>query len=148
MEQKTVAAFQRFIQLRGDLLEAAHRNGYVLPKLTTSICSEEYLVNVINQELYCPKDSEVRLKNCFAPPEKETLMKKLLKVEKEQQKNLGIDDKHIPDKKWMVMMLGMINPKDEIFAKDYVPPPIRAKKEDRKVINMPSGFLKGLPQKP
>jgi len=45
----------------------------------------------------------------------------------------------------MVMMLGMINPKDEIFAKDYVPPPIRAKKEDPKVINMPSGFLKGLP---
>ena len=42
-------------------------------------------------------------------------------------------------------MLGMMSLKDEIFAKDYVPPPVRAKKEEPKVISMPSGFLKGLP---
>jgi hypothetical protein len=39
------------------------------------------------------------------------------------------------------MILGMLNSKDEIFAKDYLPQPIKMKKEEPKVINMPSGFL-------
>ena len=46
------------------------------------------------------------------------------------------------------MILGILNSKDEIFAKDYVPSPVRMMKEEPKVINMPSGFLKGLPSKP
>ena len=45
-------------------------------------------------------------------------------------------------------MLGMLKPSDEIFAKDYVPPPIRIKKEEPKVISVSQGFLKGLPVKP
>lgn len=106
MEQKTITAFKKFIQSRADLLEAAHRNGYVLPKLTSSICSEDYLMKVINGEVHCPKDSEVRLKNCFAPPGKDLLMKKVLKAAKDKQIELGISEKHIPDKKWLVMILG------------------------------------------
>ncbi len=42
-------------------------------------------------------------------------------------------------------MLGHLSSKDEIFQKDYVPPPIKKTKEDPKVIHMPANFLKGLP---
>jgi len=48
----------------------------------------------------------------------------------------------------MVLVLGHLSAKDEIFSKDYVPSPVRKRKEDLKVISMPSGFLKGLPLKP
>jgi len=83
MEAKTLTAFRKLIQSRGDLWEAANRNGYVLPKLTSSICTEEYLRKVISGEYYCPKDAEVRLKNCFAHPGKDYLQKKVLKAAKE-----------------------------------------------------------------
>ena len=53
---KTVSAFKKVIGCREDLWEAAFRNGYVLPKLTASICTEEYLMKVINKEVYCPLD--------------------------------------------------------------------------------------------
>ena len=45
------------------------------------------------------------------------------------------------------MMLGMLKPQDEIFSKDYVPPPVRVKKDEPKVISIMQGFFKGLPQK-
>ncbi len=34
----------------------------------------------------------------------------------------------LPDKRWMVMVLSVLNSKDEIFAKNYVAPPIQKKK--------------------
>ncbi len=77
----------------------------------------------------------MRLKNCFATPTIDTLKKKLLKA-KDCQKVLGIDYKYIPNKKWMVMMIGMLKPSDEIFAKDYVPLPVRTKKEEPNVISV------------
>ena len=62
-------------------------------------------MKVINGEVHCPKDSEVLLKNCFAPPGKDILLKKVLKAAKDKQIELGINEKHIPDKKWLVMIL-------------------------------------------
>lgn len=141
METKTVAAFKRYIGCREDLWEAAFRNGFVLPKVNASICTEEYLRKVIDEVYYCPKDVEIKSKNCFAPPSKQTLLEKLKKVAVTMKIDLGITDKHVPDKSWMVKVLANLNCKDEIFAKDYIPPPVKRKKDDPKVISLPSGFL-------
>jgi hypothetical protein len=51
------------------------RNGYYLPKLKSSILSEEYIEDVIHKRVLCPMYDEVRLKPCPAPPDKETLIR-------------------------------------------------------------------------
>jgi len=148
MKLKTIAAFKRVIGSREDLSEACFRNGYVLPKITSSICTEDYLTKVMEGKVYCPKDSELNSKNWYAAPCKSSLIAKLKKVAKDQKLSFGHDEKHLPDKSWIVKMLGHLLPADEIFDKDYVPPPINKKKDEPKVISLPSRFLKGLPTKP
>ena len=95
-----------------------------------------------------PKDSELKTKNCYDAPCKSSLIAKLNKVAKDQKLTFGHDEKHLPDKSWIVKMLGHLLPSDEIFEKDYVPPPVKKKKDEPKVISLPSRFLKGLPTKP
>ncbi len=53
----------------------------------------------------------------------------------------------MPDKQWCVKILAHLDQKDEIFSKDYVPPPVRKKKEEPKVLMIPANTLKGLPIK-
>ncbi len=75
---------------------------------------------------------DLKFKQCFAPPSKATIVQKLNKIGKDQKISIGITEKHVPDKKWMVLVLGHLSPKDEIFSKDYVPPPVRKRKESPK----------------
>ena len=60
---------------------------------------------------------------------------------------MGFTEKHIPDKHWMVLVLGHLSPRGEVFAKDYVPPPLRKKKPAPKVISVASSLFKGLKPK-
>ncbi len=76
------------------------------------------------------------------------MIAKLIKVCKDNKINIGITEKHVPDKKWMVLVLGHLSSKDEIFRKNYVPHPVRVRKEAPKVISVVEGFLKNLPIKP
>ena len=62
--------------------------------------------------------------------------------------NFGFDDKHLTDKQWIVKFLGHISPSDEIFDKDYFPPPLKKMKKEPNNIAIPQNFLKGLPIKP
>jgi hypothetical protein len=98
MELKTIAAFKRVIGSREDLWEACFRNGYVLPKITSSICTEDYLTRVMEGKVYCPKDSELKTMNCYAAPWKSYLNSKLNKVAKDQKLTFGFDERHLPDK--------------------------------------------------
>ena len=72
------------------------------------------------------------------------LIEKLQKIAKANNLNMAITEKNIPDRKWLVLVLGHLNPKDEIFQKDYVPPPLRKRKDQPKVIQYPNGFFKHL----
>ena len=47
----------------------------------------------------------------------------------------------------MVKILGHLDQKDEIFAKDYTPPPVKKKRDSQKIIMVPTGALKNLPIK-
>ena len=115
MEAIKLKTFKRYVTGKEDLWEVVFRNGYVLPKVSPSICSEQYLMGVLSQEIFCPKHVELKCKNCFAPPTKQVMIDKLAKISKKMNINLGIDTKHIPDIQWMVKVLAHLDHKDEIF---------------------------------
>ena len=48
---------------------------------------------------------------------------------------------------WIVLVLGHLSPKDEIFSKIYVPPPLKKRKEESKVVQVLPGIFKNLPSK-
>ena len=108
---------------KADLYDTAIRNGWYLPKYKSSIITEEYITNVITGKVYCPKFSEIKLVPCPRPPDKEVLLKDLKRYFASQQKSTGIDETHMPDKNWMVTVLGTYNPVLPYFKKGYVPPP-------------------------
>lgn len=42
-------------------------------------------------------------------------------------------------------MIATLNPEDEIFRKDYLPPARKNAIEEQKTIRVPNGFFEGLP---
>ena len=59
--------------------------------------------------------------------------------------SIGIDDKHQPDKRWIIDMLATFYPQDDIFKKSYLPPPKKNKLSEIKAVELPESFLKDLP---
>ena len=59
--------------------------------------------------------------------------------------SLGIDEKHQPDKRWIIDMLATFYPEDEIFKKSYMPPQKKNKLSEIKAVELPESFLKDLP---
>ncbi len=76
----TVDEFSKLIQNRRDLYEAVLRNDWYLPKFKTSMVTESYLRNVLTGKTFCPKYSEIKLRPCPRPPNKDLLLKKFLKI--------------------------------------------------------------------
>ena len=95
--------------------------------------------------IYCPKDSEIKFKNCFTPPTKKLLIPKLAAIANANHLNFGYDDKHLPDKRWIIMMISTFNQHDEIFAKTYRAPPIKVKKKELRAMEIPRTFFDNLP---
>ena len=50
-----------------------------------------------------------------------------------------------PDKAWLLAVIATLNPEDEIFKKDYLPPAKKSLVEEQKTINVQDGFFEGLP---
>ena len=63
----TVDEFSRLIQNCRDLYEAVVRNGYYLPKLKTTMITEDYMRNVISGKAFCPKYAEIKTLPCPNP---------------------------------------------------------------------------------
>ena len=66
-----------------------------------------------------------------------------------QSQNLtlpGVDEKHVPDKRWLLDFVSTYKPDDEIFRKNYIPPPKETKLSELKTIELPASFLNDLPQ--
>lgn len=102
-------------------------------------------MEVINGSYYCLFYKDVRLMPCIRPPPKQLLLEKLMLLMAKLNKNPGIDDKHTPDKQWIIAVLATLNSKDEIFDKNYVPPVKFTAEKIYKSIDLPSSFIKGLP---
>lgn len=86
------------------------------------------------------------MKACPKAPTKETLLEKLSEVCNMENFNIAwIDEKHTPDKKWLIDVLATIKPDDEIFKKGYVAPPIRKRLKDIETIVLPSHLFEDMP---
>ena len=96
----TVDEFSRVVANRRDLYEACVRNGYYLPKIKSTMVTEEYMRNVISGKAFCPKFEDIKMLPCPRPPNIDVLIPKLLEicVTHGFTMNCGIDDKHQPDK--------------------------------------------------
>ncbi len=72
----TVDAFSALINNKRDLYEACVRNGYYLPKLKSSVVTEEYMRLVMHGKSFCPKYADIKMKPCPRQPNKEVLLRK------------------------------------------------------------------------
>ena len=143
------ADFSKFVMGVEDLYNAALRNGYYLPKQSCTCINEISLINILKNEYWCPKSEHIRIKNCVKAPVKETLLNKLMTLCHAQGLNvswINVEKNQTPDKKWLVDVIGTLNPNDEIFKKDYVAPPIRKRLRDIETIVLPNEIFEGLPQ--
>ena len=62
-------------------------------------------------------------------------MAKLTQVCKDRNLNIAcIDETHSPNKERLVNVIATVDPDNEIFKKDYVPPPIRRRLKDIETI--------------
>ena len=145
MEQLTVKEFSKKIRDKHDLYEAVHRNGFHLPSLKSGMVTEAYLLNVMEGTYFCPMLEQVRLRACPRPPQKDILVKKFLAIMRDKGYAHGLSQDKLPDKQWLISVISSITPEDEIFRKDYLPPPRKNIAEEQKTMNIPKDFLAGLP---
>ena len=141
----SVKEFALKVKSKKDLYEALVRNGYYPPKIKSNMVSEHYLVNVMDGTYYCPKADEVRVKLCPRPPHKEVLLEKFKKQMADKGLRSGMQEGKWPDKEWLITVIATLCPDDEIFKKDYLPPPRKNVIEEQKTINVTNGFFEGLP---
>jgi len=121
-----------------DLYNIALRNGFFLPKRNSSAVNEVMLLNILHGQYWCPLFKDIRLLSCVKAPLKETLIEKLTTICFGKKLNISwIDQKHLPNKEWLVSVLATLSPDDEIFRKDYVAPPIRRRQRDIETIILP-----------
>lgn len=146
-KKMTVDEFSRLIQNRRDLYEAVVRNGYYLPKIKTTMITEDYMRNVISGKAFCPKYAEIKMLPCPRPPCKQVLLEKFHRIcQRQNLVHTGVDDKHVPDKRWLLDFVSTFKPDDDIFKKNYIPPAKETKLSELKTIELPASFLNDLPQ--
>ena len=108
--------------------------------------TEAYLKNVMIGKTWCPRYSTLKPKACPRPPYKQVLVDKLLAAAINKGfHSIGMDEVHLPDKRWLLDALALLTPDDEIFQKSYLPPPKKSKLSEIEAIELPVDFLKDLP---
>ena len=118
------------------------RYGYFLP-VNTAFCSVNYIQCVLDKIYYCPLYSELTLRPCPRPPTKQKLIEKIEFILKKKGKTIGNCSKTAPDIKWLLAVLSTLDPKDPIFERNYVPPPLKRKRKDVDEFRFPVDFFKG-----
>jgi len=118
-EKKTVKARSKPCEY-----EAMFRNGFLLPKLNSTIVNKIYMYRVKSGVEYCPMTSDIKAyKVCINPPSKDYLLGQIQEelLKKGDKRDLSYDDGHLPDVEWCVLAIMALNPDHHIFDKDYVP---------------------------
>ena len=124
-----------YVRNKPKLYEAMGRSGWELPSIHASVCTIHFLFEVRKGVFYCPKTAEIgALQKCFSPPTKEILLEKLQNAirplihaenvnaskAKPMERLLNELTKRSADTKWLVLLMAIWAPNDEIFKKDYV----------------------------
>ena len=103
-----------------------------MPSLHSAMCTLEWMYGVRASHFYCPmeKDRDIT-KNSYHPPPKEILIEKVTSIMMPQiEEHGGPDSKpwehtinymidHKPDVNWLIILVSIVNPDDEIFEPHY-----------------------------
>ena len=124
----------KVVRNRTHLHLAMRKAGYLMPSLSSPICTMKFMEKARKRIFFIPKKEEVgNVPECFSWPSKEVLLKKLKRnilQEKPQSeldrqnvelvsRTLAQMKKRLPDTKWLLLLCGIIIPDDEIFLKSY-----------------------------
>lgn len=125
----------KYIRNKYDMHEAMERHKFHMPSVNSPICTMPWMTKVRFAEIYCPKQDQIDPNvQCFSNPTKEILYEKVFAAlkshlrmrnkytpkQKDALKALGVSmEEKQPNVKWLVDVLGVLSPKDEIFAKSY-----------------------------
>ena len=143
-KKMTTSSFSEFVMDMSDLYDLGVRNGFYLPSSTSTAINEVALLNILQGLYWCPKYDDMRMRPCPKPPMKELLIEKLMAVAHQKKLNVAwIDDRHLPDKKWLVDVLATLAPSDEIFRKDYQPP-TRQRHKLAETIQLPAALFENM----
>ena len=137
-----------YLRTRGDLRVALTASWFFLPKEKSTCMTSEWLCKVLKGDYWVPKYNELKLRPCMHPPVKDRLFEYLQSEASLQAIQLGFDKTHSPDKDWMLAVLSTLKEDHFIFAKDYRPEPVLAKKAVLSQVMIPNhnGFFQGLPR--
>ena len=85
------AAF--YIRNRKGYYDGMKTIGYCMPSLHSGLCTLDWMGGVRANIFYCPKNTDRNLqKNCFHPPPKDVLLKKINDVMRPQINDHGGDE--------------------------------------------------------
>jgi len=140
----SVSEASRFVASLGTYYDAMLRNRWYLPSIKSSLVNATYLESVRKGDIWCPKYEEIKALPCPLPPSKSILLGFLKKECEKRHREMGIDENHSPDKKWIIDLIATMLPDCEIFSKDYLPPAPDIPRED-KVIDNGDKFFDSLP---
>ena len=103
---------------------------------------------VRDRKVWCPQTDEIQFRNCPDPPKFSVLYEIFKEVVSSSGKNMGLDpdDKHVPDKNWMLVIIATLNPDHALFQKDYVPPKTEQEMEAIQYVRNEDNFWSGLPK--
>jgi hypothetical protein len=91
----TSAKFSEFVLSIDDLYNMGIRNGFYLPKQSSSAVNELMLTNVLKKNYWCPMTKDIRLKSIVKAPLKEVILVKLCQICVARKLNIAwIDDVH------------------------------------------------------
>ena len=133
----------KFFKNKDAAYEAAIRNKITLPAKTSSIITLRYLQDVFLGTEYSLLNKDTKVVNCATPPKKEILIQYVMEelTKRNEKRTFSVDKSHTPDVIYLVTLLGSLNPKHKIFAKDYVPDPKDRGRAGRKAeIEVPENY--------
>ena len=128
MEENRISVEQAaaLINTKKEMARAMRLNGYYIPSETSSILTIEYMHAVRAGKIWCPRFDMMNKRHCEFPPNMNELLQECQEVIKraqiDQHKNFGIKPPvHVPDKQWMLDLIGLLEPEHKYFQRDYKP---------------------------
>jgi len=109
----TAVDVKALIGSKEDYHESMLRNGYYVPGLRSPLVTIEYLSKVRSKEIYVPMYTDVRLRPCPRPPNRDTLAQYVLDAAEQAGKaDLGFSMKrgNFPNGAWLLNVLSTLNP--------------------------------------